>query len=93
MEKEAGIVSDSNRQTVYTTGLYWLRHQRSETKDMKRGSCKSLRLTDLMEKWRNWKKGHFAVYTREGRRCCWRWQRKSLVPLFVALYRFLAMVV
>ncbi|KFK44160.1 hypothetical protein AALP_AA1G222700 [Arabis alpina] len=35
---------------------------------MKRGSCKSLRLTDLMEKWRNWKKGHFAVYTREGRR-------------------------
>lgn len=35
---------------------------------MKRGSCKSLRLTDLMEKWRKWKKGHFAVYTREGRR-------------------------
>ncbi|RID53723.1 hypothetical protein BRARA_G01100 [Brassica rapa] len=35
---------------------------------MKRGSCKSLRLTDMMEKWRKWKKGHFAVYTREGRR-------------------------
>ncbi|ESQ34751.1 hypothetical protein EUTSA_v10009034mg [Eutrema salsugineum] len=35
---------------------------------MMRGSCKSLRLTDLMEKWRKWKKGHFAVYTREGRR-------------------------
>ncbi|CAN8292255.1 unnamed protein product [Cochlearia groenlandica] len=36
---------------------------------MKRGSCKSLRLPDLMEKWiMKWKKGHFAVYTREGRR-------------------------
>ncbi|KAF8113699.1 hypothetical protein N665_0046s0048 [Sinapis alba] len=35
---------------------------------MKRGSCKSLRLTDMMEKWRKWKKGHFAVYTRDGRR-------------------------
>lgn len=35
---------------------------------MTKRSCKRLRLTDLMEKWRKWKKGHFAVYTREGRR-------------------------
>ncbi|KAJ0257465.1 Uncharacterized protein HA466_0083210 [Hirschfeldia incana] len=35
---------------------------------MKKGSCKSLRLTNMMEKWRKCKKGHFAVYTREGRR-------------------------
>ncbi|CAN8312712.1 unnamed protein product [Cochlearia groenlandica] len=35
---------------------------------MNKSSCKSLRLSDLMEKWRKWKKGHFSVYTREGRR-------------------------
>uniref|UniRef100_A0A1J3JS47 Auxin-induced protein 6B n=1 Tax=Noccaea caerulescens TaxID=107243 RepID=A0A1J3JS47_NOCCA len=35
---------------------------------MKRASCKSLSLADLVEKWRKWKKGHFAVYTRDGRR-------------------------
>ncbi|CAH8252965.1 unnamed protein product [Arabidopsis lyrata] len=35
---------------------------------LKKRSCSRLRLTDLMEKWRKCKKGHFAVYTREGRR-------------------------
>ncbi|KAF3596010.1 hypothetical protein DY000_02020143 [Brassica cretica] len=33
---------------------------------MKKGSCKSLKLTNMMEKWRC-KKGHFSVYNREGR--------------------------
>ncbi|CAN8304640.1 unnamed protein product [Cochlearia groenlandica] len=35
---------------------------------IKKSSCKRLRLSDLIEKWSKWKKGHFAVYTREGRR-------------------------
>ncbi|CAG7869499.1 unnamed protein product [Brassica rapa] len=44
------------------------RAERSESKHMKKGSCKSHRLTNMMEKWRKCKKGHFSVYTREGKR-------------------------
>uniref|UniRef100_M4DPG2 Auxin-responsive protein n=1 Tax=Brassica campestris TaxID=3711 RepID=M4DPG2_BRACM len=35
---------------------------------MKKGSCKNLKLTNMMEKWRQCNKGHFSAYTREGRR-------------------------
>ncbi|KAL1190056.1 Auxin-responsive protein SAUR61 [Cardamine amara subsp. amara] len=35
---------------------------------MKKLYSKGIRLSELMEKWRKRKKGHFAVYTREGKR-------------------------
>ncbi|CAH8330315.1 unnamed protein product [Eruca vesicaria subsp. sativa] len=35
---------------------------------MKKLYSKGMRLSELMEKWRKRKKGHFTVYTREGKR-------------------------
>ncbi|KAG7659738.1 putative small auxin-up RNA [Arabidopsis thaliana] len=35
---------------------------------MKKLYSKGIRLSELMEKWRRRKKGHFAVYTNEGKR-------------------------
>ncbi|CAF2065163.1 hypothetical protein Bca4012_102052 [Brassica carinata] len=35
---------------------------------MKRLYSKGMRLSELMEKWRKRKKGHFTVYTKEGKR-------------------------
>ena len=71
MEREEGIASDSNSLTnSIHNGIMLVTDQRAETsesKHMKKGSCKSLKLTNMMEKWRQCKKGHFSVYNREGR--------------------------
>ncbi|WZZ17193.1 hypothetical protein YC2023_110282 [Brassica napus] len=71
MEREEGIASDRNSliNSIHS-GIMLVTDQRAETsesKHMKKGSCKSLKLTNMMEKWRQCKKGHFSVYTREGR--------------------------
>ena len=77
MEREEGIASDRNSliNSIHS-GIMLVTDQRAETsesKHMKKGSCKSLKLTNMMEKWRQCKKGHFSVYTREGRVLFCRW--------------------